>query len=239
MFESARELTDQAVAKLPTITDCKQRLEAMASYQTQLDRMLSKDPMWPSNILGSDMFNQLRLAAGLDGTRSEAEMLKVVWANRELMEEPRQEKERLAQEYGIGVGESAAILAPYYTACTLRWLLLLTLAGLAGALILMMKLRHFGYDWKRVAEREYGSMIVAYLVAPFANLLLLEAYEERGIYGDCTTAASGEIGLCDALRLSFGFRAAIIATIAGTLTNLFGGVHAAMAADGQRHCRSV
>jgi len=81
-----------------------------------------------------------------------------------------------------------------------------------------------------VAERELGAVWMGVAIAPLANLLLFDAYEERGLYRNCINTQN-DVGMGDVLRLSFGFRAAIIVTVASVLTNLFSGARMAMAAD--------
>jgi len=230
---SMERMVDAESTKIRSIADPLERLTAMSAAEVRLERMMSKHPMYPG-VIAPWLQESLRQAAGVSGGPwNDPEMIRVAQNHTELLGAALNEQEKIMQQYGFGVTEPISLTAPYYFSWILRWVLLLTFSGLAGTLVLGLKLSHFGYNWKLVAEREFGSIAVGIAVAPFANIMMLEAYEERNRYRDCIAVASSEIGIGDALRFSFGFRTAMVATIAGLLTNLFGGAHVAMAADNQ------
>lgn len=229
LIASAEKLVSDESAKISAISDPLQRLTAMSNAEVQLTRMISKHPMWPG-VIAPGLQDGLRQAAGIcGGPSSDPEMIRVAQTNTQLLGAAYDEEQRIMKQHGFGATEPASLTAPYYFGWVVRWILLLTLPGLVGALVLGFKLAHFGYDWQKVAEREYGSIAIACLVAPFANMLLVDAYEEREIYSNCLVGQEVRIG--DALRLSFSFRAAIVATIVGVLTYFFGGARIALAAD--------
>jgi hypothetical protein len=226
---SAEKMVASESTRISAMTNPLERLTAMSNAEVRLTRMLSKHPMWPG-MIAPWLQEDLRQAAGIGGGQwSDPEMIRVAQANTALLSAAYDEEQRIMKQYGFGVSEPLALTAPYYLSWWLRLIILLTMTGLTGTLVLGCKLRHFGYDWKKVAVREYGSLAIAFAVAPFANIFMLEAYEEPGAYGNC--AVDQDVSITDALRLSFSFRAAIVATIAAVLTNLFNGAHVAMAAD--------
>lgn len=235
LMASAEAMVSDQVAVIQATPDPYQRLVLMSEAEVRLARMLSKHPMWPGPL--SPWLDQgLREAAGLGGGAAmDGEMVRLAQANTPLLTAAHNEQERLMREYGIGYTEPLSLTAPYYLSWTLYWLALLILVGLTGALVLGFKLASFGYGWREVSQREFGSIWVGLAIAPVANLLLFDAYEtpnrDNRDYR-LVTDPNRTIAIGDAMRLSFGFRAAVVATIAAIITNLFHGAGIAYANDG-------
>jgi len=231
LIASVETMVSQASTTIRNLPDPYDRLVAMSNAEVKLAQMLSRHPMWPGPV-APWLHEQLRQAAGLGGGADmDGEMVRLAQANTHLLSAGYDEQEKLIQQYGMGYTEPLSLTAPYYLAWVLRWIFLFTLSGLVGALVLGLKLANFGYDWRQVSQREFGATWIGLAVAPLANLLLFDAYEERDISRELAINYSRPIGIGDAMKLSFSFRVAVIATIAGTLTNLFGGAKMAVAAD--------
>ncbi len=190
--QQVNQLVDEAVQILPTIDDPVARLNRLVGYEVELQKILSRHPFYPSAMLETSRYGQMREAAEIyGGVDADPLMVKAIQEHPEVFQASIDLRNQLVGEYGIGYNEPVKLTFPYYSLLILRFFLILFLASWCSALAAAAMISEQGFSPVAIARRELGSCWAIIFVAPISNAFLGDLYERlERYYSECRYSPS-------------------------------------------------